>query len=50
MIYYVKLSECNPDELITILNSKDVRKHLMPHDLYNHDSLANWIKQKDLEE
>jgi len=47
MIEYVNLSECNSDELISILNSKDVRKHLMPHDQFDHESLANWIKQKN---
>jgi len=47
MIEYVNLSECDPDELISILNSEDVRKHLMPHDQFDHESLANWIKKKN---
>lgn len=47
MIEYVNLSECNSDELIAILNSEDVRKHLMPHDPFDHESLVNWIKQKN---
>jgi len=47
MIEYINLSECNSDELISILNSKDVRKHLMPHNQFDHESLANWIKQKN---
>ena len=48
MIEYVNLSECNSSELISILNSDDVRKHLMPHGKFDHESLANWIKQKSV--
>ena len=48
MIEYVNLSECNSGELISILNSDEVRKHLMPHGKFDHESLANWIKQKSV--
>ena len=47
MIEYINMAECNADEFITLLNSEDVRKHLMPHDQFNHESLASWIKQKN---
>ena len=47
MIEYVNLSECNSDELISILNSADVRRHLMPHEPFTQTSLAPWIEQKN---
>lgn len=47
MIEYINLSQCNSDELISILNSEDVRKHLMPHDQFDQMLLTNWIKQKN---
>jgi len=47
MISFVKLSECNTEELLSIMNSDDVRKHLMPHDQFSHESLSNWIELKN---
>ncbi|MFV2055472.1 MAG: GNAT family N-acetyltransferase [Thiohalomonadales bacterium] len=47
MIEYVNLSTCNSAELISILNSEDVRKHLMPHEQFNDELLDKWIKQKN---
>ena len=46
MIDYVNLVECDSDRLLSILNSKDVRKHLMPHDQFIPESLTKWIAQK----
>jgi len=46
-IEYINLSKCDSDELMSILNSKDVRRHLMPHNQFDHESLDNWINQKN---
>ncbi len=48
MIDYIKLSQCSVDELVSVLNSDDVREHLMPHERFDRTSLANWIDQKEV--
>jgi len=45
-VIYLKFGEINPTELLPLLNSEKIRTHLIVHDLFTTDTLADWINSK----
>jgi len=45
-IKYVNFSEVNPDDFLVLLNKQKIRKHLIQHDLFDDDSINDWINEK----
>jgi len=45
-IEYTKFSNVNPNDFIPLLNKQKIREHLIEHELFNTDSVTEWIKSK----
>lgn len=45
-IEYISLQDINQHELLSILNTEKVRRHLVAHDVFNEESLAKWVSDK----
>ena len=45
-INYIKINEVNTNHLLTLLNTRKVREHLIEHDLFNDISIKDWIDMK----
>lgn len=45
-IEYLKLSQVNANDFIYILNKLKIREHLIDHNLFDNNSIKNWIKSK----
>ncbi len=45
-IKYVEFNEVNPESFLPILNKLKIREHLIPHELFDRDSTAVWMKSK----
>jgi len=43
---YVKLTEVNPNDLLLLLNKQKIREHLINHDLFDVESIGDWVKSK----
>ncbi|MGR9051145.1 MAG: GNAT family N-acetyltransferase [Gammaproteobacteria bacterium] len=46
-IEYLKLTEVNPYGLLSLLNKKKVREHLVNHRLFDIETVKVWIKEKN---
>lgn len=45
-IEYTDLQELDQGELLSILNKDKIREHLVSHDQFNEQSLAEWVSSK----
>jgi hypothetical protein len=45
-IEYTDLQDLDRGELLSILNTDKIREHLVAHDLFNEESLAEWVASK----
>ncbi|MDF1693342.1 MAG: GNAT family N-acetyltransferase [Zhongshania sp.] len=45
-IEYRVLNQVNPDPLLSLLNKKRIRSHLVSHQRFDRESLQLWIKTK----
>lgn len=45
-IEYLKLSQVNANDFISILNKLKIREHLIDHNLFDNNSIKNWIESK----
>jgi len=45
-IKYVNFSKVDPVDFLVLLNKQKLRRHLVKHDLFDIDSINNWIKAK----
>jgi GNAT superfamily N-acetyltransferase len=45
-IEYRPLDEVDPEKLVTLLNKKKVREHLIEHAPFTVDSVERWVRQK----
>lgn len=45
-IEYVKLTEINPDEFISLLNKQKIREHLIEHELFDESRVKQWLESK----
>lgn len=45
-IEYTNLQDLDQSELLSILNTEKIREHLVAHEHFNKQSLANWVSDK----
>lgn len=45
-IKYLKLSNTNPNDFLSLLNKQKIRDHLIEHAMFNLDSVTAWINSK----
>jgi len=45
-IKYIIFSEVDPVDFLVLLNKQKLREHLIQHDLFDIDSINDWIKAK----
>ncbi|MFV1984819.1 MAG: N-acetyltransferase [Thiohalomonadales bacterium] len=45
-IKYVRLNEINLNYFISLLNSQKIREHLIEHELFNIDTIKDWMNSK----
>ena len=45
-IVYVKLNEVKPSEFIPLLNKHKIREHLIEHELFDENTVKDWLESK----
>ena len=45
-IVYIKLNEANPKEFIPLLNANKTREHLIEHELFDENTVRDWLESK----
>lgn len=45
-VEYLKFSAINANDLLPLLNSQKIRKHLIQHELFTIETLRSWINSK----
>jgi len=43
---YLRFDDIDPHDLLPLLNSQKIRKHLIEHELFTIDTLTTWINSK----
>ncbi len=45
-VRYVRFNEVSPNDFLYLLNSKENRKHLIEHDLFDVSTAKDWVNSK----
>jgi RimJ/RimL family protein N-acetyltransferase len=45
-VEYVRFSDIDAEEFISILNEEEIRNHLISHQLFDPHSVNEWVKEK----